>query len=86
MTITRDGKNIELTRQELFDAHEAYEYLTAREVVAERLTTKFDSLAITDAVIEAAVETYLNDKQFGCEEDFCINEMMETAAAKISGM
>lgn len=86
MTITRDGKNIELTRQELFEAHEAYEYLAAKEVVAERLNTKFDSSQVTDEVIEAAVETYLNDKQFGCEEDFCISEMIQTAAAKISEM
>lgn len=76
MKITRDGVDYELTRQELSEAHEAYEYELAKEVITERAKTEVDN-DVSEAVIETGIETYLDRKDGGCEEDFCISEAVD---------
>lgn len=83
MIISRDNQDIELTRQELFEAHEEYEYIVAKEILAERLSTRFGADMLSDAFIEKAVDVYLDDKQCGCEEDVCIEDAMDAVQANI---
>lgn len=79
MTIIRNGQNIELTRQELFEAHEEYEYIQADELMRERIAAEIGVEAVTDDIVEAAVDEYLSDRDAGCEDEFCINNAIEKA-------
>lgn len=83
MTIERNKQTIELTRQELFEAHEEYEYITAKEILTERLNTRFGADTTSDVLIEKAIDVYLDDKQCGCEEDLCIEDAMDAVQANI---
>lgn len=79
MFIIRNEQKIELTRQELFEAHEAYEYLQANELMRERVAAEIGPEAVVDEVIEAAIDEYLSDRNTGCDEEFCIESAVETA-------
>lgn len=79
MFIVRDGQKIELTRQELFEAHEAYEYDQAIELMRERITAEIGQEAAIDDVIDAAVGEYLSDHDAGCDDEFCIDNAIEVA-------
>lgn len=79
MTITRNGQNIELTRQELFEAHEAYEYIQADELMRERIAAEIDAEAVIDGVVETAIDKYLSDRDAGCEDEFCIRDALDAA-------
>lgn len=79
MTIIRNGQNIERTRQELFEAHEEYEYIQADELMRERIAAEIGVEAVTDDIVEAAVDEYLSDRDAGCEDEFCINNAIEKA-------
>lgn len=79
MIIIRGKQEIELTRQELFEAHEAYEYLQADELIRERVAAEIGSDAVDDAVIEAAIDEYLSNRDAGCDEEFCIESAVEAA-------
>lgn len=79
MKITRNGQTFELTRQELFEANQEYEYILAKEVMSERLIAHFGKESISDELTEAAIEVYLDNKTCGCDEDFCIAQALERA-------
>ena len=76
MKIIRNGVDYELTKQELFEASEAYAYEQAKEIVTERAHTEIDN-DVSAAAIEAGIEAYLNTKDCGCDEDFCLSEAID---------
>lgn len=79
MYIIRDGKKIELTRQELCQASETYEHLIAEEVIRDRIASEVGDVPGAD-VLELAVNNYLDSLRCGCEESYAIN--MAVAIAK----
>lgn len=79
MAITRNGQAIELTRQELFEAHETYERIIADELMRERIAAEISAEAVTDEIVEAAVEEYLNDRKAGYDDVLCIRSAIMTA-------
>jgi len=85
MYIIRDGKKIELTRQELYDASEAYERLTAEEVVRDRIASEVGITHedIPEDVMNTAVESYLNSLRCECEESYAINMAVAIASATL---
>ena len=77
--IIRDGKEIELTKRELAEAAEHYEYIIAEEILVERVNTAFGAENVTERMVDAAVEKYLDYKNCGCDEDYCIDAGIEDA-------
>lgn len=77
-SIVRENQTYDLSRQELHDAAEAYERLVAEEVVSARLAERFGEDALPK-IVPPAVEEYLRDKRYGCNEDFCLMEAMNAA-------
>lgn len=78
MKITRNGVEYELTKQELFEASEAYAHEQAKDIVTERASTEIDS-HVAENVIDAGVDAYLDAKDNGYDEDCCLNEAMNAA-------
>ena len=79
MYIFRNGKEIELTKPELAEAAEHYAYIMAEEIMTERLNTAFGAENVTERMVAAAVEKYLDYKNCGCDEDYCIDAGIEEA-------
>lgn len=76
MKIIRDGKEYALTRQELFEASEAYQYEPAKEIVSERAKTKIGA-DVPDTVIDVGIAAYLILKDSGHSEEACLSEAMD---------
>ena len=77
--IIRDGKEIELTRCEIADVAEHYAYIMAEEIMTERLNTAFGAENVTERMLNAAIEKYLDYKDCGCDEDYCVDFAIEEA-------
>ena len=87
MIIERDGKQIELTPQELYLAYEEYEHNMAVEIVTTRLHEYFDdevyeTLKDDKKFIEDVIDEYETYKGWGWDEPSALGEAVAVVKMK----
>lgn len=65
MTITRDGKDYELTREELSRASQAYLIIQAKENVVPYAESELNT-TLTEALTQTGVDAYVTAINNGC--------------------